>query len=267
VRLGGLTTCARTRAWARVRTCGRARAPSFRGALGTCSLQQLEVVIHGRQRAGLLIPRSRWVLGTRPLKQLDRRVSPDTHSAQRAQRMQRPSPEASSTHTTTAPAHLVAWTQAPGARGGATCARAYVRARPWSNLYPLTLGRLGRAPTAAARGGRLRPWRRRSSRPMGRLGRAPTAAARGDRLRPPTRTCTRPMGRLWRAPTAAARGGRRRPPTRTSTRPTRRHGRVPTAAARGGRLRPQPSSRRPRSVGRLGRAPTAAARGGRLRPR
>jgi len=73
----------------------------------------------------------------------------------------------------------------------------------------------GRAPTAAARGGRHGPRRRMYAHPTGRAGsgHAPTAAARDGRRRPRRCRWSHSMGRAGsgRAPTAATRGGRHRP--------------------------------------------------------
>jgi len=145
-------------------------------------------------------------------------------------------------HTATAPAHPATGTQAPApthpahgvrrAPGRVNHVRTHARSRACKHaqtcvraLGPtsLTLGRLGRAPTAAARGGRLPLRTCRSPRPTGRAGSgsAPTAAARGDRLWPRPRRSPRPMELVGsrRAPTAAARGDRLRPRPRRSPRP------------------------------------------------
>ena len=98
----------------------------------------------------------------------------------------------------------------------------------------------GRAPTAAARGGRHRPRRCRWPRPMEPVGsgRAPTAAARGGHLwlRPCRLSSSTGRAGSGRAPTAAAQGDHPRPCTRRSTRSMELvgSGRAPTAAARGG---------------------------------
>jgi len=98
----------------------------------------------------------------------------------------------------------------------------------------------GRAPTAAARGGRHRPRRCRWPRPMEPVGsgRAPTAAARGGHLwlRPCRLSSSTGRAGSGRAPTAAAQGDHPRPRTRRSTRSMELvgSGRAPTAAARGG---------------------------------